>query len=291
MVSGRRSSFEDELRQRVREFEYALEQQRVVIARETQQRLADIERAAIEELEILESATADKTAEIHWAANEQREALDQAAAVRSAEFERAAREERAAFEALAGERFVELDNALRARFQALRAELVDEAARTQHTALERIDQARSLLMSDAGRLAQAVAPRDEARQVPGVDTAVSDEVMSRRILEFQKTVREQIDLIDELDGLQAAASERLDEARALTAGALRGGMEGLRLDIATVLRQPGHPTRTGAAVAQPRGVFEPAAPVPSRPRTQRLDDDSERPPIHWTLPEAPPDSP
>ena len=64
------------MRQRVREFEAALEEDRQAIARDTQRRLADIERAAIEELETIESAAADKTAEIHWVTAEQREAVE-----------------------------------------------------------------------------------------------------------------------------------------------------------------------------------------------------------------------
>lgn len=258
MVSGRRPSFDDVVRQRLREFEAALDQQRQAIARDVQRRLADIERATIGELEMLEAAAADKTAEIHWVAAEQRGALDQAAAARTAELERAAREERAAFEDLAGMRLVALEDALRAQFEALRAELVDEARRARDTTLQ---------------------------------AAAFDEIAGLEVPELQERVREQMNLLDELTGLHASASEHLAEARALTAGALRSGMEGLHRDVATALRQTGRPERTSAAAATTPEVSQPTVPTESSPPVStsvRKGDEAEVPPVHWT---APPPSP
>lgn len=285
MVSGGRSSFDDAIRQRIG----ALEQQRQLIAREAQRRLAEFERAAIEEREMLEHAAADKTAEIHWVVAEQRGALDRTAAARSAELERAAREERAAFEdvatsevrsihaqaaagrddmrktavqetaafeELAGKRLVELEGALRAQFEALRSELVDEARRIQDTAVERLEQARSLVTSATGRIEQAAATRDDTRRVADVRPAAFDKVTGQRALELQEAVREHMELLDELNVLHASASEQLDEARALTAGALRSGIEALRRDIATALQQaepsPIHWTAPASSAAPPQ---------------------------------------
>jgi hypothetical protein len=256
VASGHRPSFDDAIRQRVG----ALEQQRQVIAREAQQRFTEFERVAFEQREMLEHAAADKTAEIHWVAAEQRGALDQAAAALSAELERAATAERsafedaatsevrriraqaaasrddvrqtaaqetAAFEELAGKRLVELGHALQAQFQALRGELADEAQRIQDTAVERIDQARSLVTSASRRDEQAAAAGDDTRRLAHVQRAAFDKVTGQRALELQEAVREHIELLDKLNGLHVSASEALDEARALTAGALRSGIEAL----------------------------------------------------------------
>jgi len=295
VASGQRPSFDEAIRQRVG----ALEQQRQEIAREAQQRLTEIERVAIEELEMLEHAAADKTAEIHWVAAEQRGALDEAAAARSADFERVATTERAAFEdaatseirriraqaagirddirksateeaaafgELAGRRLVELEDALQAQFQALRSELVDEAQRIQVTAVERIDQARSLVTSASGRIEEPAAARDDARRVADVQPTAFDTDMGQRALERQDAVREHLELLEELNGLHESASERLDEARALTAGALRSGIEALRSDVGAALRQTGRPERANVTAAEPS-------------------------PIHWMAPLTPPAPP
>ena len=309
MDSGGRSSFDDAIRQRVG----ALEQERQVIAREAQRRLTEIERVAIEELEMLEHAAADKTAEIHWVAAEQRGALDQAAATRSAELERSATAERAAFEdaaasevrriraqaaasrdemrktaaqeaeafeELAGNRLVELEAALQAQFQALRSELVDEAQRIQGTAVERLDQARSLVTSATGRIEQSAATLDDTRKLAGVQRAAFDKVTNQQALELQEAVQEHKELLNDLNGLHASASEQLDKARALTAGALRSGIEALGSDIDTALRQTGRP--------------EPAVPAaPSPPVSTRHPSGDEPTPssIHWTSPPGLPQPP
>lgn len=282
------------MRQRVREFEAALEQHRQAIARDTQRRLADIERAAIEELETLESAAADKTAEIHWVTADQREALDQAAATRLAELERAAIEERAAFEELASERLVGLEHALQAQFQALRDELVDEALRIQHDAVERIDQARSLVTSETSPIEPVGAARDDIRRVTGGEAEAVDKRAGQGVLELREAVREQIELLDELTSLHASASEQLDEARALTAGALRSGIEGLRRGIATALWQTGRPERANVAAASAPEVSQPAVSGESSPPVSTpaaTGDDAKPPAIHWMAPPAPPPSP
>jgi len=309
VASGHRPSFEDAIRERVG----ALEQQRQVIAREAQGRLSEIERVAIEELEMLEHAAADKTAEIHWLAAEQRGVLDQTAAARSAELERAATAERAAFEDaaasevrriraqaaasrddmrktaaqeaaafedLAGKRLVELEDALQAQFQALRSELVDEAQRIQGTAVERLEQARSLVTSATGRIEESAATPDDTRRPADVQRAALDTVTSGRALELQEAVREHIELLDELNGLHASASEELDKARALTDGALRSGIEALGNDIATALRQTGRP--------EPAVPAAPSPPV-STPPTSGVE--PEPSPIHWTSPPGLPQPP
>jgi hypothetical protein len=301
MVGRHRSSSNDAIRQRFREFEREVEYQGQVIAREAQERAADIERAATEQFEMLDSLTADKTAEIHWAATEQRKALDQAAEARLAQLERAARDERAAianvaasqlrriesqavasrdavrksaaqeaaaFEELASTRFVALENDLRAEFRALRHELLDEARRIRDAAVERIDQARSLL----------------------TPITVLDKFAGERAFEFQEAVRKQTDLLDEITRLHVTASEQLDKARALTAADLRSGIEGLGRDILSALQQIGAAERAKGAAAAPE-VSRPAVPVESSLFGGTLPmsrDEAETPPIHWTAPPAAP---
>ncbi|MDQ6854871.1 MAG: hypothetical protein M3046_14470, partial [Actinomycetota bacterium] len=136
-------------------------------------------------------------------------------------------QETAAFEELAGKRLVALEDALREQFRALRSELVDEAHRIEHTAAERLEQARSLVTSATGRIEQAAASPDN-RRVADVQPAAFDKVAGQWALELREAVREHIEVLDELNGLHASASEQLDVARALTAGALRSGTEALR---------------------------------------------------------------
>jgi hypothetical protein len=286
MAEGRRYSFDDAIRRRVRDFESALDQQRQAIEREIERRLADIERTAIEELRGLESAAADKTAQIHWVAAEQRHALGAEAEARSADLERTARVQQAAFEEAASSKTTELDHLGSDRIQAVMDAATDALEKLEQTAeseVRRIE-AQAVTSRDAVRIEKQTATPDDTRWLAEHEVAALRRVVGQRIVELQDALRAQTELLDQLSRFSASASKQLAEAR-VTAGALRSAIEGLRRDVDAVLQ----PTRQTDAATR-RGVPRPAAPAPSSHVVTTIGEETELRPIHWTTPtgETPP---
>jgi hypothetical protein len=214
--------------------------------------------------------------ELEGAAERQRQSIAREAELRSTDIERAVAEQREGLEAAAAEKTAEiisaaaeqrtaLEEALHAQFQALHGELIAEGRRIHEITRERIEEARS---------------RFAARE--------TERVTAHRVLEIQNTVREQIALLDELDRVHASMSEQLSQARALAAGALRGGIESLGRDVVAALQESGAIERPSAPTKAAQQISKLAQPVesPLLGSTPPVEE-AEPQPIHWRAPPVP----
>ena len=125
------------------------------------------------------------------------------------------------FEKFAQKRLGELEDALRAKLEAFRRELIDETHRVRDASAEQLNETRSLVTAETRRLEeQAEGTRGEMRRVAGEEMGAFDKLARERVAELQDALSSQTELLSEFTRMHGSTSDKLEEARAFTEGAM-----------------------------------------------------------------------